>query len=361
VADILIQHLIKSFGTSRAVEDVSLDVKDGEFAVFLGPSGSGKTTLLRCIAGLEKPDAGTVSIGGKDMTGIPARDRQISMVFQNYALFPLMTARNNIGFPLRVRGTSKQATEKKVMDLAKRLGIEGLLDKRPKQLSGGEQQRVAIGRALIRETKAILMDEPLSNLDAPLRAQLRMELKALQRDFGRTIVYVTHDQVEAMTLADRIGVMRSGRLLQYDAPRSVYASPSSSFVAGFVGSPPASILRLKVRNDGDSLSVVGQGIDLTVPDAFKGALRSREGGEVVVAIRPEGIEVAQTPGAGIQGTVELVEQLGANTIIDLKVGDSVLRSIAAGDFEAQPGARVWARIDLAQAGFFDPITDRRLI
>jgi multiple sugar transport system ATP-binding protein len=360
MAGILIQHLAKKFGTSSAIEDISLEVKDGEFAVFLGPSGSGKTTLLRCLAGLEHPDAGTVSIGGKDMAGVSAREREVSMVFQNYALFPLMTARNNIGFPLRVRGTSKETTEKKVTELAERLGIKGLLDKKPKQLSGGEQQRVAIGRALIRETKAILMDEPLSNLDAPLRAQLRLELKALQRDFGRTIVYVTHDQAEAMTLADRIGVIRGGRLLQYDTPSRVYASPSSSFVAGFVGSPPASIFRLTVRESGDRLSLEGGGVDLIVPDALKVALRGREGGEVVVAVRAEGVEIVRTPGGGTEGIVELVETLGANTIINLRVGDFRLRSVTAGAFEAQPGTRVWARIDLTLAGFFDPQTDSRL-
>jgi multiple sugar transport system ATP-binding protein len=361
LAGILIQHLAKKFGTSSAIEDISLEVKDGEFAVFLGPSGSGKTTLLRCLAGLENPDAGTVSIGDKEMNGVSARDREISMVFQNYALFPLMTVRANIGFPLRVRGTSKETMEKKVTELAKRLGIEGLLDKRPKQLSGGEQQRVAIGRALIRETNAILMDEPLSNLDAPLRAQLRLELKALQRDFGRTIVYVTHDQAEAMTLADRIGVIRNGRLIQYDTPSRIYAFPSSSFVAGFVGSPPASIFRMTVRKSGDSLSLVAPGVDLIVPDIFVETLRKREDGEVDVAIRAEGVDVVRTPGEGVEGIVELVETLGANTIINLKVGEFRLRSVTAGIFEAQPGTHVWARIDLMRAGFFDPLTENRLV
>ena len=360
MADLSVLNLTKAFGSTPAVDDVSLDVKDGEFAVLLGPSGSGKTTILRCLAGLETPEKGRVSIGGKDMTGVAARDRGVSMVFQNYALFPLMKVRDNIGFPLRVRGTPKDEVDVKVVELARRLGIESLLEKMPRQLSGGEQQRVSMARALIRETNAILMDEPLSSLDAPLRAQLRIELKALQRDFKRTIVYVTHDQVEAMTLADRIAVLRGGRLLQYDAPMRVYESPASSFVAGFVGSPPASLLRLSVASMGESLLLNGGGIELEVPEALRPVLQSRLGTEVVVAVRGEGIALGQDSRTGLRGTVSLVEHLGASTIVDLNVGEFALRSVAVGTFDAVQGSQVWVTIDFARTNLFDPSTDARL-
>jgi multiple sugar transport system ATP-binding protein len=360
MADLSILHLTKAFGSAVAVDDVSLDARDGEFAVLLGPSGSGKTTILRCLAGLETPDKGTVSIGGRDMTGVPVRDRGVSMVFQNYALFPLMKVRDNIGFPLRVRGTPKDEVDRKVSELASRLGIGNLLEKMPRQLSGGEQQRVSMARALIRETSAILMDEPLSSLDAPLRAQLRIELKALQRDFRRTVVYVTHDQVEAMTLADRIAVLKNGRLLQYDAPLRVYEHPTSPFVAGFVGSPPASILKLSVTSSGASVILRGQGVELLVPSAFEAVLRKMMGKEVILAVRAEGITVGPDPLQGLTGTIKLVEHLGASTIVDLTVGEFALRSLAAGTVEALQGAQVGVGIDFTRTSLFDPSTDTRL-
>ncbi len=359
MAAIAVKHLSKAYGKTHAVADVSLEVRDGEFAVLLGSSGSGKTTLLRCLAGLEKPDSGLISIGGRDMSGVPPRDREISMVFQNYALFPLMTVRQNIAFPLAVRNTPKDQAAKRVSDLASRLGISGILDKSPRNLSGGEQQRVAIARALVRETSAILMDEPLSNLDAPLRAQLRMELKSLQRDFGRTMVYVTHDQVEAMTLADRIGVMNADRLLQYDAPLNVYSHPGSSFVAGFVGNPPASLLRLKVGG-GNPPVLAGGGIVLTPPDQMRRTLEGRSGKDVTLAVRAEGIRLGGDEGGSVAGRILLVERLGPNTIVDVQAGDFVLRSLAPGSFEARTGDDVKVSIDYGSASLFDGESDGRL-
>ncbi len=360
MADIVANHLMKRYGPSVAVDDVTMDIKDGELAVLLGPSGSGKTTLLRCLAGLEVPDAGKVSIDGRDMAGVRARERDISMVFQSYALFPLMSVRDNIAFPLAVRKVPKAEAQKKAADLAERLGIGGLLDKMPRKLSGGEQQRVAIARALVRETNAILMDEPLSNLDAPLRAQLRMELKAIQRDFGRTIVYVTHDQVEAMTLGDRIGVIKQGRLLQYDSPMRLYASPASSFVAGFVGNPPSSLLRLAVRADGNAVSLQGGGVSLELTSALAEKLRGRAGSEVILALRGEGLAFSSGPPGGLRCVVQLVEHLGVSSIVDLKAGDFTLRCSAPASFSAEPGAEVWVGMDYSKASLFDPVTDERL-
>ncbi len=361
MADIVVNHLMKRYGPSTAVDDVTMDVKDGELSVLLGPSGSGKTTLLRCLAGLEVPDAGSVSIGGRDMAGVTPREREVSMVFQSYALFPLMSVRDNIAFPLAVRKVPKEEARRKAADLAERLGIGGLLDKMPRKLSGGEQQRVAIARALIRETSAILMDEPLSNLDAPLRAQLRMELKAIQRDFGRTMVYVTHDQVEAMTLADRMGVMKKGRLLQYDSPMHLYASPASSFVAGFVGNPPSSLLKLAVRAEGSAVSLRGGGVDLILPALLAEKLRAKAGSEVVLALRGEGLAITSGAPEDLRCVVQLVEHLGASSIIDLKAGEFALRSSAPASFSAEPGSEVWVGVDFSKASVFDPATDERLI
>jgi multiple sugar transport system ATP-binding protein len=357
---LVVNHLTKKFSSLKAVEDVSLEVKDGEFAVILGPSGSGKTTLLRCLAGLEDPDAGTISIGGRNMAGVEPRQREISMVFQSYALFPLMSIRENIAFPLRVRGRSRNEIDTQVEELAGRLKIPGLLDKMPKQLIGGEQQRVALARALAVETKAILMDEPLSNLDAPLRAQLRVDLKSLQQDFGRTIIYVTHDQVEAMTLADRIGVMRSGRLLQYDVPQRVYSSPSSSFVTGFVGNPPSSMLKLTVSLDGGSVRLSGPAVELSVPDSMEGFLRSYSGREVILAIRAEGITLEESPGQKIRCSIKLIERLGASTFVNLTAGNYMMKSIAPGTFDAPIGTPVLASLDLTKASVFDPLDDSRI-
>ncbi len=241
MAEIVLKNLLKRFGNVVAVNDVSLDIPDGRAVVLLGPSGCGKTSLLRCIAGLEKPDSGRVLIDGNLVNDFTPRERDLSMVFQNYALFPLMSAYDNIAFPLKIRGKSQSEISNRVKEVANILRIENLLDKFPRQLSGGEQQRVAIGRAISREPKAFLLDEPLSNMDAPTRVQLRTELKRIQKELSVTTIYVTHDQSEAMALADKIGVMKSGGILQYESPDDVYLNPASTFVAGFIGSPPMNL------------------------------------------------------------------------------------------------------------------------
>lgn len=362
MAAIRVEGLGKSYGEVRAVTDVSLSVGTGEFVVLLGPSGSGKTTLLRCIAGLETPDSGEVFIGDEMVNSLSPRERDISMVFQNYALFPLMSVRDNIGFPLKVRGRPRQEIDEGVKSISQKLGISKLLDRAPRQLSGGEQQRVAIARTLIRRTNALLMDEPLSNLDAPLRAQLRTELKALQKEFGMTILYVTHDQVEAMTLAGKIGVMSSGRLLQYGLPLDVYGRPTSPFVAGFVGSPAANLIEVSLTRSGGSTNLDSPGLHVVLPPGLSAKVVSRPEGKYLFAIRPEDINPRNSQSAGtVECVVELVEPLGGSSILDLRVGSSMIRAVVDPSFKASVGDRVWMDVDFEKARLFDARTDELVL
>ncbi|MGH9918814.1 MAG: ABC transporter ATP-binding protein, partial [Nitrososphaerales archaeon] len=331
MATIRVEDVEKTYGDSKALNRVSFTVSNGEFSVLLGPSGCGKTTLLRCIAGLERPDSGHIYIGDEKVDLFPPGQRDIAMVFQTVSLFPHMTVAENISFPLKVRGSSVQAMGDKVREVAKLLSIEGLLDKAPKELSGGEQQRVEIGRAIAREPKAFLMDEPLSSLDSPLRAQLRGELKRIQREVGATILYVTHDQAEALALADRIGVMNRGALLQYDKAQNVFEKPSSAFVAKFVGDPQANVMNVKVvRVDGNAdlsqqsqtYAIVGEGFRSSIPGTIardileKAKVLQQEGpqadGAIQVSIRPEDIQIATSPGDSggeVKGRVVMDETL----------------------------------------------------
>jgi multiple sugar transport system ATP-binding protein len=359
MAEILVEDVAKKFGPNDALRGVSLRVKDGEFVVLLGPSGSGKTTLLRCVAGLESGDRGKVSIGGRDVTKLPPRDRNISMVFQSYALFPLMTVRKNIGFPLTIRGEETSSVDKRVLEVSEKLGMKGALEKYPRQLSGGEQQRVAIARAIVRETNAVLMDEPLSNLDAPLRAQLRMDLKVLQKDLGTTILYVTHDQAEALTLGDELGVMRSGEMLQYGPPMELYSSPTSSFVAGFVGSPPASLLKLNVDLGQGDARLVADGVDLPLTKDYTDLVSPFAGKAVLLAVRAEGISVNAKPlDGGAAAMVELVEPLGANSILDLRVGGNLIRAVVPSSSGITPRSAVWVAFDLRKSHLFEAGSDK---
>src|SRR5438093_2157318 len=258
MAGIRMQGIVKTFGKTTAIKEISLEVKDGEFLVLLGPSGCGKTTLLRCIAGLETVDAGRIFIGARDVTLLPPRERNVAMVFQSYAVFPHMTVRSNIGFGLRMRKVRSEEVRRRVEEGARLLQLERFLDRYPAQLSGGQRQRVAVARALVMDAELLLMDEPLSNLDALLRLQARADLKRLHEELKRTTVYVTHDQVEAMSLGQRIAVMRDGAIEQIGAPMEIYDNPASQFVGGFIGSPPMNFLRGAVRDggfDGDGLSV----------------------------------------------------------------------------------------------------------
>ena len=282
---------------SPAVNALDLDVADGELMVLVGPSGSGKTTALRMLAGLEEVDAGAVLIGGRDVTDLPPKKRDIAMVFQNYALYPYLTVSQNIAFPLKMAGVKKAERERKAAEVAKRLGLERFLDRKPSQLSGGERQRVAMGRAIVRLPSVFLMDEPLSNLDAKLRVQMRADVAALQHDLGITTVYVTHDQAEAMTLGHRVAVLDGGRLQQVGTPRALYDRPVNRFVAGFIGSPAMNLCEVPLGENG-SVSLGGQPVEL---GAAAAAADGRS--EVVLGLRPEALELGAE---GIPADVEVV-------------------------------------------------------
>ena len=311
VAAISIRHLTKRFsGGVTAVDDVSLEIEDGEFMVLVGPSGCGKSTLLRMIAGLEEASDGTIAIGGRDVTDDAPRRRDIAMVFQNYALYPHMTVRQNLGYGLKVRRTPKDDVRRRVEEVAQLLGLDELLDRRPAALSGGQRQRVAMGRAIVRKPHAFLMDEPLSNLDAKLRVGMRTSLQHLHHRLGTTTVYVTHDQVEAMTLGQRVAVMRDGKLQQVDAPQRLYEEPVNTFVAAFIGSPSMNLV--EARLSGDSISFGG----ITIPLDRERRPRFAEDGRVIVGIRPEAFEDANFAAGGlpqIEVPVDVLEELGSDS------------------------------------------------
>lgn len=352
MAEVIFENVHKAYGEHTIVEDLNLTLPDGSFTVLLGPSGCGKSTSLRMLAGLESVTSGRVLIGGKDVTKLEPKARDISMVFQNYALYPHLTVHENIAFPLRAdRATSREAIDARVAEVAAVLGLAPLLERKPKDLSGGQQQRVAIGRAIVREPAVFLFDEPLSNLDAKLRVETRSELLQLQRRLGVTALYVTHDQEEAMTLSDRMIVMREGQIAQQGTPEEVYSRPNSVFVATFVGSPKMNILSGTVAN-GSFVSENGS-VALEVP--FSGER------EVLVGVRPDDILV--TPVAEPTGvTVQLVELLGPRAIVTLDAAGQQLRAMI--EVDALVGVREGAHVSVRQrsgsAHFFDGDTEQRL-
>jgi multiple sugar transport system ATP-binding protein len=292
-----------------AVDSLDLDIQDGEFVVLVGPSGSGKSTALRMLAGLEDIDEGSIEIGGKDMVGVPSKDRDIAMVFQNYALYPNKTVAENMGFALKLRGVSSGERRKKVEEAAKLLDLSQFLDRKPAKLSGGQRQRVAMGRAIVREPQVFCMDEPLSNLDAKLRVQTRTQIAALQRRLGTTTVYVTHDQVEAMTMGDRVAVLRDGKLQQFASPNELYDKPANAFVAGFIGSPAMNLLTAPITDRGVK---VGEDSSLELERDQLTLLHDAGLQEVTVGIRPEHLEISQ---GGIDVVIDLVEDLGSETYL----------------------------------------------
>ena len=310
-------------GTRPAVNQIELLVKDGEFLVLVGPSGCGKTTTLRMLAGLEEVNEGNILIGDRDVTQVPPKDRDIAMVFQNYALYPHMTVAENMGFALKIAGVKKDERAARVLEAAKLLDLEPYLDRKPKALSGGQRQRVAMGRAIVRKPKVFLMDEPLSNLDAKLRVQTRTQIASLQRRLGVTTVYVTHDQVEAMTMGDRVAVMKDGVLQQVDTPRALYERPANVFVAGFIGSPAMNLLELKIVTGGVQF---GTG-SIKVDSAVLGKTKAKT---VTVGLRPEDL-VLTTKGNGLAVEIQVIEELGAdaflygNTTIEGKKIDIIAR------------------------------------
>lgn len=315
------RNVSKNFGGALVVDDLSLEIEEGEFVVLLGPSGCGKTTTLRMLAGLESVSSGDIFIGGQRVNDIPTQHRDLAMVFQSYALYPHMTIAENIAYPLRVRKLDKAQRAERVKRVAAMLEIESLLERKPRQLSGGERQRVALARAIVREPRAYLMDEPLSNLDARLRVQMRGELKRLQHQLGTTTIYVTHDQAEAMTLASRVAVMKKGRLQQFDTPMNIYNHPANRFVAEFVGSPSMNFI---------------------------------ERSDVTIGIRPEHIQVFTEPRDGaIPATVYVTELMGNETFVFLSLGANRLIARAPADFRAEVESQVWIKINTDKVHFFD--------
>lgn len=319
MASVSLRNLAKVFPNgSIAVDDFSIEVPDGEFLVLVGPSGCGKTTALRMVAGLEEISSGTVSIDGTVVNHVPPRGRDIAMVFQSYALYPHMTVRQNIGYALKVRKMSKAEMSKRVDAAAEMLDLTQYLDQRPAHLSGGQRQRVAMGRAIVREPKLYLMDEPLSNLDAKLRVQMRAEIAEIQDRLGVTTIYVTHDQVEAMTMGDRVAVMRLGQLQQVASPKELYENPANVFVAGFIGTPPMNLFHVRVRSEQGEISLIFGSQTITLPAGLPiaSALARRNGSEVILGIRPESIALAERPGdIKVFAQVRLVEVLGGSALV----------------------------------------------
>ena len=354
MATLKLTDVRKSFGATAVIKGVDIDIEDGEFVVFVGPSGCGKSTLLRMISGLEDITSGSIEIDGRVVNDLPPKDRGIAMVFQTYAIFPHMTVRENVAFGLTINRTDKATKEAKVAEAARILQMEHLLDRRPSQLSGGQRQRVAIGRAIVRDPKVFLFDEPLSNLDAALRMDMRMEIGKLHQDLKATMIYVTHDQVEAMTLADKIVVLKDGLVMQVGSPMELYHEPANLFVAGFLGAPSMNFLKVTVEAvAGDSARVANAALDTI-------AVRTRGrsftvGQQAILGVRPQYLHpVADTEGK-LHGSIVLTERLGAETIVEvtLKDGEKLIAALSE-DRVYQPGERIGFDFDTERALLFPP-------
>jgi multiple sugar transport system ATP-binding protein len=319
MAQISLQNIKKSYGNAHVIKGVDIEIEDGEFCVFVGPSGCGKSTLLRIIAGLEDITSGEMRIGETRVNDLPPAQRGVAMVFQSYAIFPHMTVRENVAFGLTIAGASKAEKEAKVAEAARILQMEHLLDRRPSQLSGGQRQRVAIGRAIVRKPQVFLFDEPLSNLDAALRMDMRMEIAKLHNQLGATMIYVTHDQVEAMTLADKIVVLKDGKVMQIGAPMDLYHNPANLFVAGFLGAPSMNFLKVRVQSVNGNKALVGNAALDPVEVTTKGE-GFVPGEEAILGLRPQYLTVADDEGL-LHGAVALTERLGAETVVELKLRD----------------------------------------
>ena len=355
MVSVSVRGLTKRYGSVLAVSNLDLEVNDGEFLVLLGPSGCGKSTALNCVAGLETPDEGEIYIGDRLVNEVEPKDRDVAMVFQSYALYPHMTVRKNIALPLQARKVSKGEISAKVEEVTEMLGIGDLLDRKPGQLSGGEAQRVALGRAVVRKPKVFLMDEPLSNLDAKLRLQMRVELKRIQMDLGITTIYVTHDQAEAMTMGDRVSIMKAGAVQQVDTIESVYDAPSNVFVAGFVGSPPMNLIECSFVDDGKDLLEL-EGLALPLPEKLTSILRSAPTKDrLVLGLRPEDIQIntRSRDEIKIEGVIYGLEPLGSHTIVDVQVGKSIVRVAAEAKYKGKLSKPVTLTFEPSAAHFFD--------
>jgi sn-glycerol 3-phosphate transport system ATP-binding protein len=354
MADLAIAKVRKTYDDKAVLHGIDVVIPDRHFVVIVGPSGCGKSTLLRMIAGLEDISAGTISIGGTVMNDIEPADRGCAMVFQNYALYPHITVRQNIAYPLRLAKLPVAERDKRVADAARILNLHDYLDRRPAQLSGGQRQRVAMGRAIVREPDVFLFDEPLSNLDAQLRVQMRIEIKRLHKRLDATSIFVTHDQVEAMTMADTLIVMNGGRVEQIGSPGEVYRKPASLFVAGFMGSPPMNLLPALV---GESGEVWIEGMSNSAPAA---AAQLPEGTALSLGIRPESIVASTVPGSGLAVTVDLVEELGGSRVAYCTLGSRELAVVLPAGEDQIEGKTIWLRLNTEAMHAFDPETGQRM-
>ncbi|MEX2237291.1 MAG: sn-glycerol-3-phosphate ABC transporter ATP-binding protein UgpC [Dehalococcoidia bacterium] len=365
MAEVSFEHVYKRFNDSTAVSDFNLEIADKEFLVLVGPSGCGKSTTLRMLAGLEEISDGEVKIGDRLVNDVAPRDRDIAMVFQSYALYPHMSVYDNMAFGLSLRGTPKQEIKRRVGEAAQILGIENMLDRKPKALSGGQRQRVALGRAIVREPAVFLFDEPLSNLDAKLRVQTRAEISKLHQRLGTTFIYVTHDQVEAMTMATRIAVMNLGVLQQVGTPQELYDQPVNQFVAGFMGSPAMNFFRATVGGTPDAVTVDTGSFSLNVPAGRATALRDYAEKEVILGIRPENIHDAAYVPTGLQtevieATVDITELMGNEIFLYLKAGNLSFLGRVDPRTEARPGNKVRVAFNMDEMHAFDPQTEESL-
>ena len=360
---VLLKNICKIYdGGVKAVDNVNVDIKDQEFVVLVGPSGCGKSTTLRMVAGLEDISSGELYIDGKLMNDVPPKDRDIAMVFQNYALYPHMTVYDNMAFGLKIRKFPKDQIDQRVKEAAKILDIESLLDRKPKALSGGQRQRVAVGRAIVRKPKVFLFDEPLSNLDAKLRVQMRAEISGLHNRLKATMIYVTHDQVEALTMADKIVVMKLGVIQQIGGPMELYNEPDNKFVAGFIGSPPMNFLVTKVVKEGDKVYVDEGTFRLEVTPAQAKFLQPYVGKEVTFGIRPEDVEFShqEIPGKTINGHVSVVEPLGSETQVYVSTSKAKVVGKIDPSVIPEPDEKVALIVDMEKARFFDLDTEVRI-
>ncbi|HXD41886.1 MAG TPA: sn-glycerol-3-phosphate ABC transporter ATP-binding protein UgpC [Ramlibacter sp.] len=365
MAKVTLRNVVKQYGKVKAVDDLSIEIRDQEFAVLVGSSGCGKSTALRMIAGLESISSGEIYIGDTLVNDLEPRDRDVAMVFQNYALYPHMNVRENMGFGLKIRRLSQAQINARVEEASEILGLNELLDRKPKELSGGQRQRVAVGRAIVRKPKVFLFDEPLSNLDAKLRVAMRAEISKLHQRLGATMIYVTHDQVEAMTMAERIFIMSKGVLLQSGAPMEVYLQPANHFVAGFIGSPAMNFFDVRVVAEAGTLLIDGGSFKVKVPDAFRTRLEANTGKEVVFGVRPEDISLHEPGGdAGNMVTAksEVIELLGSEIFAHLTCGEHALVArMAVPDRPISAGETIQIDFKMAKTHVFDKVSSRAIV
>lgn len=365
MASVKLEHIYKIYdGGVEAVSDVNLEIEDKEFIILVGPSGCGKSTTLRMIAGLEDISKGTLTIGDMVANDVAPKDRDIAMVFQNYALYPHMSVYDNMAFGLKLRKTPKEEIRRRVEEAARILDIDHLLDRKPKALSGGQRQRVALGRAIVRDPKVFLLDEPLSNLDAKLRAQMRTEISKLHLRLGTTFIYVTHDQTEAMTMGTRIVVMKDGIVQQVNTPQHLYDYPCNEFVAGFIGSPQMNFINATVGKQDSTYTLSFDGITLAVPESKSGELSKYVGRDVVMGIRPENVyddmESIQRYANAMEAKVDVTELMGAEIYLYLTVGSASVTARVAPTSKAKPGDKIKIAFDLSKLHIFDKETEKNI-